>query len=43
MQQDNPENIDYDYVFRNLRANGLTRRAARAAMKNPEFWRNVRR
>lgn len=43
MQQDDPENIDYDYVFRNLRANGLTRKAARAAMKNPEFWRNVRR
>lgn len=43
MQQDDPENIDYDYVFRNLRANGLTRRAAREAMKNPEFWRNIRR
>lgn len=43
MQQDDPENIDYDYVFRNLRANGLTRRAAREAMRNPEFWRNIRR
>lgn len=43
MQQDNPENIDYDYVFRNLRANGLTRKAARTAMKNPEFWRNIRK
>lgn len=43
IQQDDPENIDYDYVFRNLRANGLTRRAARAAMRNPEFWRNIRR
>lgn len=40
MSQDEP---DFDYVMSVLRQQGLSRRAARQAMRNPEFWRNVRR
>ncbi len=40
VQNDNP---DYKYVRRVLRSQGLTRKAANKAMKDPQFWVNIRK